>query len=177
MTEADIITGYAHLQHVINGDTVFRKDGGFEIVDQQIFPFLDGAGKDIALLSAGGILTELIRAAEILEARGIDPEIWSFPCLKPLDRERVLALAKRQRDLITVEEHNITGGFGSAVCEVIAEAGLPCRVHRMGLKDVFASVVGNQAYLRHLYGMDGEAIAEKAAAIVNEKGTDAGGNS
>ena len=133
-------------------------------------------GRDIALLSAGGILVELKRAAEKLAEAGVSAEVVSFPCLKPLDREAVLSLAGRFTDLITVEEHTILGGFGGAVCEVIAEAGCPCRVHRLGLKDEFSAVVGNQAYLRHLYGIDGEAIAEKAMALINEKRTDAGRN-
>ena len=133
-------------------------------------------GKDIALLSAGGILAELKRAAERLEERGISAEVWSFPCLKPLDGKTVLALAERFPDLITVEEHTTVGGFGSAVCEALAESGSGCRVHRMGLRDCFASAVGDQAYLRHIYGIDGEAIAEKAAALVNGKESDAGRN-
>ena len=130
-------------------------------------------GKDIALLSAGGILTEVKRAAELLEKRGISAEVLSFPCLKPLDREAVLELTERFSHLITVEEHSIIGGLGSAVCETAAEAGRGCRVHRIGLKDEFSTAVGNQAYLRHLYGMDGEAVAEKAAALINGKDADA----
>ena len=70
---------------------------------------------------------------------------------------------------MTAEEHNIIGGLGSAVSEVIAETGAGCRVHRLGLKDCFASAVGNQAYLRHVYGMDAEAIAETAATIIGER--------
>ena len=126
-------------------------------------------GKDIALLSAGGILTELQKAAELLEQERISAAVWSFPCLKPIDRECILTLAERYADLITVEEHTVVGGFGSAVCEVIAEAGIPCRVHRMGLQDRFTAVVGNQAYLRRLYGMDAEAIAAGAKKILGER--------
>ena len=133
-------------------------------------------GKDIALLSAGGILVELKQAAERLENQGISAEVISFPCLKPLDRKTIIRLTERFQDLITVEEHNISGGFGGAVCEIVAETGTQCRVHRMGLTDVFSSVVGTQAYLRHLYGIDGEAIAEKAMKLVNEKRTDTGRN-
>ena len=129
-------------------------------------------GRDLAILSAGGILIELKRAAEMLEERGISAEVVSFPCLKPLDREAVLDLAERHRDIITVEEHNVIGGLGSAVSEVIAETGAGCRVHRMGLKDCFTTVVGSQSYLRHVYGMDAEAIAEKAASIVGERTQD-----
>ena len=125
-------------------------------------------GSDIAILSAGGILPEVKRAAEILEKRGVGAEVWSFPCLKPIDRERILDVASRHREILTVEEHSVTGGFGGAVCEVTAESGLPCRVHRVGLEDCFSTVVGDQAYLRKIYGMDGESVAEKAERILKE---------
>lgn len=134
-------------------------------------------GKDVALLSAGGILAEVGKAAELLEKQGIQAEVWSFPCIKPIDKGRILALARAYGTLITIEEHNIVGGFGGAVCETVAENGIPCRVCRLGLQDAFTTVVGSQAYLRHMYGIDGEAIAEKAAAIVNEKRTDTGRDS
>ncbi|MBQ9252830.1 MAG: transketolase [Clostridia bacterium] len=126
-------------------------------------------GKDIALLSAGGILVELKRAAEQLAEMGVSAEVVSFPCLKPMDREAILEIAARHRDIITVEEHNIVGGFGSAVCEVIAESGAGSRVHRLGLEDCFTTVVGDQAYLRHVYGMDAEAIVKKTMEIIGKR--------
>ena len=123
-------------------------------------------GRDIAILTAGGILIEAKRAAETLAREGIEAEVLSFPCLKPMDRETVLRLTEKYRDILTVEEHSVTGGFGSAVSEIVAELGSGCRVHRMGLQDCFSTVVGDQAYLRHCYGIDAEAIAEKAAGLV-----------
>ena len=62
----------------------------------------------------------------------------------------------------------MTGGFGSAVCEVAAEEGGACRVKRLGLNDCFATVVGDQAYLRSIYGIDAESIAAEAAALCGE---------
>ena len=125
-------------------------------------------GTDIALLSCGGILTQTVKAAEILAGRGISAETVSFPCVKPMDRETVLALAGRFRKIITAEEHTVTGGFGSAVCEILAEAETNCRVQRIGLRDCFTSVVGDQQYLRKIYGMDADAIADAAEAWLNE---------
>ena len=72
------------------------------------------------------------------------------------------------RRIITVEEHTIIGGFGSAVCELAAEEGTGCRVKRIGLNDCFTTVVGDRQYLREIYGMDGKAIAEKAEAFLKE---------
>ena len=125
-------------------------------------------GTDVALLSAGGILTEAVKAAELLGEKGISAKVVSFPCLKPLDRETVRKLAATFPRMITVEEHNAAGGFGSAVCEVTAECGTGCRVKRIGLEDCFATAVGDRQYLREVYGMDGASIARKAEAFLNE---------
>ena len=118
-------------------------------------------GTDVALLSAGGILTQTVSAARLLQEQGVSAEVVSFPCLKPIDREKLIELAGRFRHLVTVEEHNIVGGFGSAVCEVIAETGMPCRVHRIGMEDVYSCIVGTQQYLRSQYRMDDRAICER----------------
>jgi len=130
-------------------------------------------GGDIALLSAGGILTQTVEAAEILEKRGIRAEVVSFPCIKPMDAEAIRRLTERFPVIITVEEHNITGGFGSAVCEIAAGIGSGCRIRRIGLEDCFTSVVGDQQYLREIYGMDAKSIADRAEAMIHEKRTDA----
>ena len=76
-----------------------------------------------------------------------------------------------------MEENTIVGGFGSAVCEIAAEAGSGCRVKRIGLEDTYSTVVGSQQYLREVYGMDGAAVAEKAEALIHEQGTDTGRDS
>ena len=125
-------------------------------------------GEDVALLSTGGILTQAAEAAERLEKKGIRAEVISFPCLKPLDGDKIRELMKRFRRILTIEENTVAGGFGSAVCEIAAEEGGDCRIRRIGLQDTFSTVVGSQQYLRKIYGMDGEAIAEKAEAFVNE---------
>lgn len=121
----------------------------------------DGSG--IALLSAGGILSQTVDAAEKLQAEGISAAVWSFPCIKPIDKAAVLALAGRYRTLVTVEEHTIIGGFGSAVAEILAEAGSPARLRRVGMNDTYACEVGSQDHLRKVYQMDAEAIARRAA--------------
>ena len=132
-------------------------------------PLTIRTGTDIAILSTGGILTQTAEAARILEDRGVSAEIVSFPCFKPMDRDAVKRLTERFPILVTAEEHNVTGGFGSAVCEVTAELGNGCRIYRVGLKDRYTAVVGNQQYLREVYGMDAESIADRAEALIHEK--------
>ena len=123
-------------------------------------------GRDIALLSAGGILSQTVSAANMLAEKGIEAEVVSFPTLKPIDRELILSLGKRFPWLICAEEHTVIGGLGSAVCEVLAEEGATCRVCRMGMPDIYSSIVGTQQYLRSRYGMDDVAIARRAEELV-----------
>jgi len=125
-------------------------------------------GKDVALLSAGGIMTQTLGAAEMLKEKGVSAEVVSFPTIKPIDAEKLTELAQRFRHIVTVEEHSIVGGFGSAVCEVLAEKGLPCRVHRIGMEDVYSCIVGTQQYLRSEYRMDDKAICERTLAWLEE---------
>lgn len=121
-------------------------------------------GSDVALLSAGGILTQTVSAAKLLAEQGVSAEVVSFPCLKPIDADKLADLAARFRHIVTVEEHSIVGGFGSAVCECIAETGSACRVHRIGMEDVYSTIVGTQQYLRGEYRMDDQAICQRTLA-------------
>lgn len=118
-------------------------------------------GTDVALLSAGGILTQTMAAAELLAAEGVQAEVVSFPCIKPLDEEKIAQLARRFRHLVTVEEHTVVGGFGSAVAEVLSGLGENCRLHRIGMPDVYSCIVGTQQYLRSEYEMDDQAICRR----------------
>ncbi len=125
-------------------------------------------GTDVALLSAGGILTQTVGAAEKLQAMNVSAEVVSFPCLKPIDADKIRELAGRFRHIVTVEEHTIVGGFGSAVAEVLAEAGAGCKLHRIGMPDVYCCTVGTQQYLRGVYEMDDEAICRRTLGWLGE---------
>ena len=149
-------------------EMVYQVRGGTRHIINGRAPLTLREGTDTALLSAGGILTQTVEAAKLLEAKGISAEVVSFLCVKPMDGEAVRKLTERFRHIVTVEEHNIMGGFGSAVCEIAAETGNGCRIHRIGLQDCYTSVVGSQQYLREIYGMDAKAIAEKTEAWLNE---------
>lgn len=121
-------------------------------------------GNDTVILSTGGMLPEAVRAAGLLKEKGISAGVISFPCIKPLDTDTIREIAGKYRMIVTAEEHNKTGGFGSAVCEAVAEMPERCVIRRIGLEDTYSTVVGSQKYLRKVYGMDAEAICEKTAA-------------
>lgn len=119
-------------------------------------------GERIAIFSTGAIFEEVIEASEELKRQGYDPTLYTFPTVKPIDKDVIESIAKNYELITTVEEHNIVGGFGSAVAEVIAEMkDKKARLLRIGLNDEYSVRVGNQKYLRQQYGIDASSIAKK----------------
>lgn len=122
--------------------------------------------KKIAMLSTGAILDEATDAAKILEKEGIGVEEYSFHTVKPIDRDVILDCANRYDYIVTVEEHNVIGGFASAVSEVITDSDENVRLIKIGLNDEYCSKVGNQKYLRAQYGMTAQDIVKKVKETV-----------
>lgn len=120
-----------------------------------------GCEKKVALFSTGAILDEATDAARMLEEAGIGVEEYSFHTVKPIDKDVILDCAKRYDYIVTVEEHNIIGGFASAVSEVITDSDEKAKLIKIGLNDEYCSKVGNQKYLRAQYGMVAEDIVSK----------------
>ncbi len=123
-------------------------------------------GKTAAVFSTGAILEEVSSACDMLDKRGVGTEQYSFPTVKPIDKEVIADCAKRFDHIFTVEEHNITGGFGSAVAEVLSELGERVKLHRLGINDFYCAEVGTQAYLRDCVGISAEKIAQTVEATV-----------
>lgn len=116
--------------------------------------------KNITVFSSGAILDEVCDACRSLEQKDVGILQYSFPTVKPIDREAIIKCAKDTDAVFTVEEHNITGGFGSAVAEVMAEVAGGTPLYRIGLNDEYCTKVGSQQYLRNEYGLSAEKIAE-----------------
>ena len=119
-------------------------------------------GNKVVVFSTGAIFDEVDEACKILENDGVTPAVFTFPTVKPIDKETILECAKNFDTIITVEEHNLSGGFGSAVAEVLAdETTNHAKLVRIGLDDRYSCVVGSQKYLRQQYCIDAETIIEK----------------
>jgi transketolase len=128
-------------------------------------------GQDATIATMGGILGEVLRAADVLAEDGIRCRILSFSTIKPLDTEALIAAVAETGSIFTVEEHTVEGGFGGAVAEIVLEMGcVPRSFYRIGLRDGFSSVVGSQQYLRSVYGLDARAIAQTVRSKVKEVG-------
>ena len=129
-------------------------------------------GEDVTLIATGGIMGEVLEAAETLQEQGITARVLSLHTIKPLDQESVIAAAKQTGGVITIEEHTVDGGLGSAVAETLLENGaIPGFFQRMGLRGGFASIVGSQSYLRQQYGLDSASIANAVAAALPARRT------
>lgn len=124
--------------------------------------------KKVAVFSTGAILEETSKACDMLEEQGIAVEQYSFPTVKPIDRAVIEDCAKRFDNIFTVEEHNIVGGFGGAVAEVLAECGGKAKLHRIGIDDFYCIEVGSQAYLREQVGINAEGIVKKVKGVFGE---------
>jgi transketolase len=115
---------------------------------------------DAAIFASGAVLENAHAAACRLGGAGAPVRLYSFPTVKPLDAELIRSVAREVRLIVTVEEHNLSGGFGGAVAEVLCEMPEPrARLLRLGLPDCYVSTVGSQEFLRELYGLSPDAIA------------------
>ncbi|MBQ9632659.1 MAG: transketolase family protein, partial [Lachnospiraceae bacterium] len=123
-------------------------------------------GSDVTIVASGLMVATAMDAYELLEASGIHAQVVNIHTIKPIDAELVAECAARTGRVITVEEHSIIGGLGSAVAEVLCEKQ-PAKLKRLGIPDVFG-ISGPGDVLLHYYGLDGEGIAKAAREFVEE---------
>lgn len=116
-------------------------------------------GTDVTIIATGLTVSESLEAAKKLEADGISAQVVNMHTIKPLDKEAVISAAAKTGKIVTVEEHSIIGGLGSAVCDVVAEKA-PAKVMKIGINDTFGES-GPAVELIRKYGLDAESIYEK----------------
>lgn len=134
------------------------------------------AGRDITIIGAGPVLKEALEAASLLEREGIRCGVVNMHTIKPLDREAVIRAAHGSNLIVTLEEHSVIGGLGSAVAEVLAEEGLPVRLKRLGINDAFTYRVGYRPYLLEYHGLNARGVAETIRSLLGQAGARAAGD-
>ena len=159
-TQAAIKAAYAHegpcyvrlgrlaVEPVYDENVKFELGKGIQIRD----------GKDVAIIATGLMVQEAIKAADLLAAEGISARVIDMHTIKPIDKDMIVKASKEIGVIVTCEEHNIIGGLGSAVAEVVAEEA-PCKVKRVCVKDKFGKS-GTPAELMKLYEMTAEDIVK-----------------
>lgn len=141
--------------------------GGEKRIHEKITDFKIGKaikvknGTKVAIFSTGAIFEEINTALQHLKKAGIIPTVYTFPTVKPIDEDVINECANSHQLIVTCEEHNLSGGFGSAVAEVLCKNTYKARLMTIGLNDCYTCAVGNQAYLRRIQGLDAESIASK----------------
>ena len=121
-------------------------------------------GKDVTIVATGLCVSESLAAAEKLAAEGIDAEVINIHTIKPLDGDIIAASAKKTGKVVTVEEHSVIGGLGSAVCDCLCEKA-PTPVCKIGINDVYGES-GPAVKLIEKYGLDANGICEKVKAFL-----------
>ena len=121
-------------------------------------------GGDVTIFATGLEVSQALESADLLAADGINAKVVNIHTIKPLDEELVVAAAKETGKVVTVEEHSVIGGLGSAVCDVLSEKA-PTKVMKIGVNDVYGES-GPAAALIKKYGLDAESIYKKVKAFV-----------
>ena len=121
-------------------------------------------GSDVTIIATGLMVDFALTAREMLAAEGISARVVNIHTIKPIDREIVLAAARETGAIVTAEEHNVIGGLGSAVAEVLCEE-LPTPMLRVGVEDQFGHS-GKIDPLLEMYGLTPETIVAKAKAAI-----------
>ncbi len=121
-------------------------------------------GSDVTVIATGLCVSHALEAAERLAAEGIEAQVINIHTIKPLDEELVIKAARETGKVVTVEEHSVIGGLGSAVCDVLCGQGVG-KVRKLGIQDVFGES-GPAAELIHKYGLDGEGIYRQVKEFV-----------
>lgn len=124
-------------------------------------------GRDVALFTCGGILSEVTLAAERLQEAGISCSVYSVHSLSQVEPDRFINAVETHSAIVTVEEHTVTGGLAGMVLETLADSrALPARFLRIGLDRCFSSVVGSQNHLRSVYDLDATSIVSRVQRLL-----------
>lgn len=142
---------------------ITTEDTPFEIGKAQILYGAEGEAQ-VGIIATGALLYQALIAAKQLESEGIRARVMNLATVKPIDREAILKLARETKGIVTVEEHQVAGGMGSAVAEVLAEEH-PTKIKFVGVRDLFGQS-GEPAELIKHYGMDTPAIIAAAKGLL-----------
>lgn len=165
------------IEHALawQGPVYIRMDGKAlpELYDED-YRFQPGAvvtlrhGEDIALVATGSTVHEIVDAAALLAQAGIGASVISVPSIRPCDTAALLYALRDKKAVLTVEEHNVNGGLGSLVAEVLAEAGTAVRLRRLGIPDGTYAAAADRAFLRRYHGFDAAGIVTAAQALLHQ---------
>ena len=148
---------------------VYGADAPFELGKA----IVHSSGTDLTLIATGSMVHPTLQAAADLTAAGVSVGVIDMHTIKPLDAEAILTAAASSSRIMTVEEHNVLGGLGGAVAEVLSENGVGVPLHRHGIRDTFV-IVGPPTHLYRHYGLDADGIQQEAQRFIDGRKVHAG---
>lgn len=122
-------------------------------------------GKDVSIISCGAILDECLKAAYKLEEKNISTEVINMHTIKPLDEKKILEVLEKSKVLVSVEEHNVIGGLGSAISELVSSSNNKKPLLRLGINDNYAKS-GSYDFLKNYYGLSSDMILKNILNIL-----------
>ena len=172
----DAVQFYKSLPHILNyegpmyirmfrkvADPVFEEDYEFDLFKADVVK----KGYDVTVIASGIMVSETLKACEVLEKEGYSVEVINVHTIKPLDEETILNSLKKTKTCVVCENHNLVGGLYSAVSELLCEK-MPMKVEKIGVKDRFGEV-GKMPYLKEVMGMRKEDIIDAIKRAINNK--------
>ena len=143
---------------------VYEEESKFEF--GKIIELKDG--QEVAIIGTGSILADALDAAKLLQEKGISVRVLNAATIKPIDEQGIVQAAREVKCIVTIEEHNVIGGLGSAVSEVLCKNGINVKFRSMGFNDCFCTDYGWHQDLKRMYKMNGEHIAEEIERLLNK---------
>ena len=122
-------------------------------------------GKSVLICSVGGVLEEVLKANDMLIEKNVNVGVISFVKMKPDSLSVIKEIFNKYKYIITVEESNLSAGFGSFVLELLNELDIQIKAYRIGLKNIYSSIIGDQKYLRNYYGINSKSIFDLVISI------------
>lgn len=132
----------------------------------KLIPVIQRDDFNISILATGTVLSEAVKLSLMLEEHNINAAVFSVPSVKPLDEAGIRKLAAGCEILVSMEDHNIVGGFGESIAGVLAGMSFHAALLKIGLNDTFTEVVGSQDYLREYYGISAAKVMDKILKAV-----------
>lgn len=137
-----------------NEKEIYEEDCEFEVGKNNVIK----EGKDITIFSTGSIISEVLEAREKLVENNINAKVVNISTIKPIDETSIIEEIKKQKNIYSVEEHNIIGGLGDSIAAVVATNNLNCKLKKIGLKDCFAKGYGTYSQIKEMNGLDANSI-------------------
>ena len=137
-----------------NEKEIYEEDFEFEVGKNNVIK----EGKDITIFSTGSIISEVLEAREKLVENNINAKVVNISTIKPIDETSIIEEIKKQKNIYSVEEHNIIGGLGDSIAAVVATNNLNCKLTKIGLKDCFAKGYGTYSQIKEMNGLNANSI-------------------